>query len=199
MLRRLERVLSRPQARTHADSRPARRQPDGRRCRRLAGGAQFGDPSCMEIDQQTCLTDKFLAPYIDAIRLDKARPRAEGKGPADTVWMGVIGVGALQRWPHDGLRHDGQRRPAANPGRGLHPLCGFQALAAAGDHGTTLVALPHLGSEFGIAQTRKSFAMHREFSKAVATRAATATWPGISATLGRRGSVAPGSGCQGAD
>jgi gamma-glutamyltranspeptidase/glutathione hydrolase len=48
------------------------------------------DPNCMQIDPQTCLTDKFLAPYIDAIRLDRARPWGASKGPADTVWMGVI-------------------------------------------------------------------------------------------------------------
>lgn len=48
------------------------------------------DPASMKVDSQTCLTDAFLKPYVDAIRLDKALPRHKGNGPADTVWMGVI-------------------------------------------------------------------------------------------------------------
>jgi gamma-glutamyltranspeptidase len=48
------------------------------------------DPAYMAIDPQLCLTDEFLAPYIRGIRLDEALPWKHGKGPGDTVWMGVI-------------------------------------------------------------------------------------------------------------
>src|SRR5690606_19290918 len=48
------------------------------------------DPDHMTIDPQECLTDAFLRPYVDAIRLDKALPWGQGKGPGDTIWMGVI-------------------------------------------------------------------------------------------------------------
>ncbi|HTH45431.1 MAG TPA: gamma-glutamyltransferase, partial [Oxalicibacterium sp.] len=48
------------------------------------------DPEHMSIDPQACLTDAFLAPYVAAIKLDRALPWGKGKGPADTVWMGVI-------------------------------------------------------------------------------------------------------------
>lgn len=48
------------------------------------------DPDHMTIDPQSCLTDAFLQPYVDAIRLDQALPWGQGKGPADTIWMGVI-------------------------------------------------------------------------------------------------------------
>jgi gamma-glutamyltranspeptidase len=48
------------------------------------------DPEHMRIDPQTCLTDTFLAPYVAAIKPDRALPWGKGKGPADTVWMGVI-------------------------------------------------------------------------------------------------------------
>jgi gamma-glutamyltranspeptidase/glutathione hydrolase len=48
------------------------------------------DPDYMKVDPQSCLTDAFLAPYVAAIRVDRALPWGEGKGPADTIWMGVI-------------------------------------------------------------------------------------------------------------
>ena len=48
------------------------------------------DPDYMRVDPQSCLSSDFLAPYAAAIRLDRALPWGEGKGPADTVWMGVI-------------------------------------------------------------------------------------------------------------
>lgn len=48
------------------------------------------DPCHMTIDPQSCLTDKFLQPYVEAISMEKALPWGKGKGPADTVWMGVI-------------------------------------------------------------------------------------------------------------
>jgi len=50
----------------------------------------IADPDYMRVDPQSCLSDDFLAPYAAAIRLDQALPWGEGKGPADTVWMGVI-------------------------------------------------------------------------------------------------------------
>ncbi|TAM88993.1 MAG: gamma-glutamyltransferase family protein [Candidimonas sp.] len=48
------------------------------------------DPSNMLIAPQACLADAFLSPYVKAISLDKALPWGNGKGPADTVWLGVI-------------------------------------------------------------------------------------------------------------
>ena len=50
----------------------------------------IADPDTMLVDPQSCLSDDFLAPYAAAIRIDQALPWGEGKGPADTVWMGVI-------------------------------------------------------------------------------------------------------------
>ena len=50
----------------------------------------IADPDYMRVDPQSCLSDDFLAPYAAAIRIDQALPWGEGKGPADTVWMGVI-------------------------------------------------------------------------------------------------------------
>jgi gamma-glutamyltranspeptidase len=50
----------------------------------------IADPDHMRVDPQSCLSSDFLAPYAAAIRLDQALPWGEGKGPADTVWMGVI-------------------------------------------------------------------------------------------------------------
>lgn len=48
------------------------------------------DPDYMAIDPQECLSDEFLAPYAAAIRVDAALPWGRGKGPGDTIWMGVI-------------------------------------------------------------------------------------------------------------
>lgn len=48
------------------------------------------DPAYMTIDPQACLKDEFLSPHVNAIRLDQALPWGQGKGPGDTVWMGVI-------------------------------------------------------------------------------------------------------------
>ncbi|MDB5916065.1 MAG: ggt3 [Massilia sp.] len=48
------------------------------------------DPDYMRVEPQSCLSSDFLAPYAAAIRVDRALPWGEGKGPADTVWMGVI-------------------------------------------------------------------------------------------------------------
>lgn len=48
------------------------------------------DPAYMSVNPETCLSDDFLTPYVAAIRMDKAYPWGKGRGPADTVWMGVI-------------------------------------------------------------------------------------------------------------
>jgi gamma-glutamyltranspeptidase/glutathione hydrolase len=48
------------------------------------------DPDYMKVVPQDCLTDAFLAPYVAAISPDRALPWGKGKGPGDTVWMGVI-------------------------------------------------------------------------------------------------------------
>ena len=48
------------------------------------------DPAYMTIDPQSLLSDEFLAPYVKAIRIDQALPWGQGKGPGDTIWMGVI-------------------------------------------------------------------------------------------------------------
>jgi gamma-glutamyltranspeptidase len=48
------------------------------------------DPDHMTINPQACLTDSFLAPYAEAIRVDRALAWGQGKGPADTIWMGTI-------------------------------------------------------------------------------------------------------------
>ncbi|WP_188419477.1 gamma-glutamyltransferase [Oxalicibacterium solurbis] len=49
-----------------------------------------GDPAYMKVDPQSLLTDEFLAPYVAKISIDKALPWGKGKGPGDTIWMGVI-------------------------------------------------------------------------------------------------------------
>ena len=48
------------------------------------------DPDHMSVEPQACLSDTFLAPRVKAISLDRALPWGGGKGPADTIWMGVI-------------------------------------------------------------------------------------------------------------
>jgi len=50
----------------------------------------ISDPDCMQVDPQSCLSDAFLAPYVAAISHERALPWGQGKGPADTIWMGVI-------------------------------------------------------------------------------------------------------------
>ncbi len=48
------------------------------------------DPAHMTLDLKACLTDEFLEPYVKAIDMKKAREWGQGRGPADTIWMGVI-------------------------------------------------------------------------------------------------------------
>jgi gamma-glutamyltranspeptidase/glutathione hydrolase len=51
---------------------------------------EITDPRYMRIAAQDCLKPEFLDPLAHAIRLDKALPWGKGRGPGDTVWMGVI-------------------------------------------------------------------------------------------------------------
>ncbi|MDQ2990953.1 MAG: gamma-glutamyltransferase, partial [Pseudomonadota bacterium] len=48
------------------------------------------DPRDMEIDGQALLADATLDALAADIRLDRAAAWGEGKGPGDTIWMGVI-------------------------------------------------------------------------------------------------------------
>lgn len=52
--------------------------------------AHITDPRYMRIDAQDCLQANFLEPLAGAINLDKALPWGKGRGPGDTVWMGVV-------------------------------------------------------------------------------------------------------------
>jgi len=48
------------------------------------------DPDHMKIDPQSCLTGAFLEDLAANVRPDAALPWGKGKGPGDTIWMGVI-------------------------------------------------------------------------------------------------------------
>jgi gamma-glutamyltranspeptidase/glutathione hydrolase len=48
------------------------------------------DPRDMEVDGQALLADARLDALAADIRLDRAAPWGQGKGPGDTIWMGVI-------------------------------------------------------------------------------------------------------------
>jgi gamma-glutamyltranspeptidase/glutathione hydrolase len=48
------------------------------------------DPDHMEIDPQSCLTGAFLDELAANVRHDAALPWGKGRGPGDTIWMGVI-------------------------------------------------------------------------------------------------------------
>ncbi len=48
------------------------------------------DPKHMSVDAQSFLAPEKVAALAAAIDRDKAAPWGRGKGPADTVWMGVI-------------------------------------------------------------------------------------------------------------
>ncbi|HEX7391235.1 MAG TPA: gamma-glutamyltransferase family protein [Acidiphilium sp.] len=48
------------------------------------------DPDFMDIDPQDFLMPDFLDKLAGQIRLDAALPWGKGRGPGDTVWMGVI-------------------------------------------------------------------------------------------------------------
>jgi len=48
------------------------------------------DPAYMQCDPQDFLKAEFLQKLADAIDPAKALPWGQGKGPADTIWMGVV-------------------------------------------------------------------------------------------------------------
>ena len=52
--------------------------------------AHITDPEHMTIDPQSCLDPAYLQALAAQIYPQKAAPWGEGKGPGDTVWMGVI-------------------------------------------------------------------------------------------------------------
>lgn len=52
--------------------------------------AYITDPRYMRIDMQDCLHDGFLDSLVGAIALEQALPWGKGRGPGDTVWMGVV-------------------------------------------------------------------------------------------------------------
>jgi gamma-glutamyltranspeptidase/glutathione hydrolase len=53
------------------------------------------DPEHMTIDPQACLTKDYLEALAADIDPQKAAPWGEGKGPGDTIWMGVIDSNGL--------------------------------------------------------------------------------------------------------
>ncbi|SNX28501.1 gamma-glutamyltranspeptidase / glutathione hydrolase [Polynucleobacter meluiroseus] len=48
------------------------------------------DPAYMKRDPQSLLSPAFLKKLASNINLEKALPWGQGKGPADTIWMGVV-------------------------------------------------------------------------------------------------------------
>ena len=54
-------------------------------------------------------------------------------------------LAVLQGRPRHGLRHHGRRRPAADPGRAVHPPRALPPAARARDRRAALAARPHLG------------------------------------------------------
>lgn len=52
--------------------------------------AHITDPTHMTIDPQACLTEEYLKALAARIDLHHAAPWGQGKGPGDTIWMGVI-------------------------------------------------------------------------------------------------------------
>lgn len=63
-----------------------------------------------------------------------------------------------ERWPGDGVRLHGRRRPTANPGRYFHPLRAAKRAAAGEHHPTALAAGTYLG------QTSDSLKLEGRFS-----------------------------------
>lgn len=52
--------------------------------------AHITDPAHMTIDPQACLATNYLKDLAARIDVQRAAPWGEGKGPGDTIWMGVI-------------------------------------------------------------------------------------------------------------
>ncbi|ANF59180.1 gamma-glutamyltransferase family protein [Halotalea alkalilenta] len=57
--------------------------------------SQITDPACMRIDPQACLESAALDREAAAVDMARAAPWGEGKGPGDTIWMGVIDESGL--------------------------------------------------------------------------------------------------------
>jgi gamma-glutamyltranspeptidase/glutathione hydrolase len=53
------------------------------------------DPQDMTIDPQACLTPEVLRSMADQIDPERAAAWGQGKGPGDTIWMGVIDSNGL--------------------------------------------------------------------------------------------------------
>ncbi|MCG6933946.1 MAG: gamma-glutamyltransferase family protein [Gallionella sp.] len=51
---------------------------------------EITDPRYMRYAAQDFLKTEFLTPIANAVRPDRALPWGKGRGPGDTVWMGVI-------------------------------------------------------------------------------------------------------------
>ena len=67
---------------------------------------EITDPRYMRIAARDCLKPEFLDPMANMIRLDRVLPWGKGRGPGDTVWMGVIdsegrGVSFIQSIYHE--------------------------------------------------------------------------------------------------
>ncbi|STU76059.1 gamma-glutamyltranspeptidase [Klebsiella pneumoniae subsp. ozaenae] len=52
--------------------------------------AHITDPRHLDVDVQALLTPEALQPLADSIDDASASPWGRGKGPGDTVWMGVV-------------------------------------------------------------------------------------------------------------
>ena len=52
--------------------------------------AHITDPRHLDVDVQQLLTPEALQPLADSIDDASASPWGGGKGPGDTVWMGVV-------------------------------------------------------------------------------------------------------------
>ena len=51
---------------------------------------EISDPHYMRMDAQDFLKPEFLDELANAIKSDRALPWGKGRGPGDTVWMGVV-------------------------------------------------------------------------------------------------------------
>ncbi|XP_013146589.1 PREDICTED: putative gamma-glutamyltransferase YwrD, partial [Papilio polytes] len=48
------------------------------------------DPSCMKVDPQSLLAGHAITEMAHRIRADRASNEGKGKGPGDTIWLGVM-------------------------------------------------------------------------------------------------------------
>ena len=77
--------------------------------------------------------------------LDPGRLQSAAAGP-QAVPHAEPGHGALRRRPHHELRHHGRRRPAADAGRPVHPLCPLRHGPRRRHRRAALAARPDLGA-----------------------------------------------------